>query len=74
MQSKICCLQRKNPNKEAIYARCFQYFIAHFPIKKIAKEIKCADNRFEFFAMECLQSVYFREMEAYRAPAKIQSF
>lgn len=74
MQSKICCLQRKNPNKEAIYARCFQYFIAYFPLKKIAKEIKYANNRFEFFAMECLQSVYFREMEAYRAPAKIQSF
>lgn len=49
MQSKIRWLHRKNPNKEAIYARCFQYFIAHFPIKKIAKEIKCADNRFEFF-------------------------
>ena len=49
MQSKICCLQRKNPNKEAKNARGFQYFIAHFPIKKIAKEIKCADNRFEFF-------------------------
>ncbi len=74
MQSKIRWLQRKNPNKEALNARGFQYFIAHFPIKKIAKEIKCADNRFEFFAMECLQSVYFREMEAYRAPAKIQSF
>lgn len=49
MQSKISCLQRKNPNKEAIYARGFQYFIAHFPIKKIAKEIKCADNLVEFF-------------------------
>lgn len=38
MQSKIRWLQRKNPNKEAIYARCFQYFIAHFPIKKSQKK------------------------------------
>lgn len=74
MQSKICCLQRKNPNKEAIYARCFQYFIAHFPIKKIAKEIKYANNRFEFFATEWLQSVYIRAMEAHRRLGKIQSF
>lgn len=49
MQSKIRWLHRKNPNKEALNARCFQYFIAHFPIKKIAKEIKCADNLVEFF-------------------------
>ena len=49
MQSKIRWLQRKNPNKEAKNARGFQYFIAHFPIKKIAKEIKYANNRFEFF-------------------------
>lgn len=38
MQSKIRWLYRKNPNKEAIYARCFQYFIAHFPIKKSQKK------------------------------------
>ena len=42
-------MQRKNPNKEALNARCFQYFIAYFPIKKIAKEIKYAEYRFEFF-------------------------
>lgn len=30
MQSKICWLQRKNPNKEAKNARGFQYFIAYF--------------------------------------------
>lgn len=30
MQSKIRWLQRKNPNKEAIYARGFQYLIAYF--------------------------------------------
>lgn len=45
-----------------------------FPLKKIAKEIKYANNRFEFFAMEWLQSVYIRAMEAHRRLGKIQSF
>lgn len=30
MQYKICWLHRKNPNKEALNARGFQYFIAYF--------------------------------------------
>lgn len=38
MQSKIRWLHRKNPNKEAKNARCFQYFIAHFRLKKSQKK------------------------------------